>query len=360
MGTGSAKPAPAKKLPIHLHHRTPANWRRMESLRWWLRLRGGLDRVLLNTRVLADDLGSPGVAHLCDWSLTDIGFHGNLRRQPRTLFVQPRHEILDEFFARYYPRIAPRTRFVLVTGAADHTLPHQTDLRYKPFAGTIHADRFAALRADPRLRAWYSDNLDDEAFGAIPIPCGSAGRYGCGPEDGLRRHRGPVSLEGRALRALCTHRERPGPQWDKRRGVSALAAGPWRDFVDLDNDIPCDRFFPTLCRYAFTLCVTGGGLDPSPKAWMAILAGSIPVIESNPMARAYDGLPVAVIDRWEEGALDPARMAAWLADLRPWHEDPIRRAAVVRRLALGPWWRMIRSAAAAPVERRPGRWSPRW
>ena len=169
-----------------------------------------------------------------------------------------------------------------------------------------------------------------------------------------------MSLEGRELRALCTHRERPGPQWDKRRRVSELATGPWRDFVDLDNDIPCDRFFPTLRRYAFTLCVTGGGLDPSPKAWMAILAGSIPVIESNPMTRAYDGLPVAVIDRWEEGALDPARMAAWLEELRPWHEDPIRRAAVVRRLALGPWWRMIRSAAAAPVERRGGLWSPQW
>ena len=65
------------------------------------------------------------------------------------------------------PAANPLLSTVLVTGAADHTLPHQTDLRYQPFAGTIHADRFAALRADPRLRAWYSDNLDDEAFGAI-------------------------------------------------------------------------------------------------------------------------------------------------------------------------------------------------
>lgn len=234
-------------------------------------------------------------------------------------------------------------RFVLVTGAADHTLPHQTDLRYGPFRGTVHAERFASLRSDPRVIAWYGDNVDADDAGIVPIPCGSAGRYGCGPSGGLRRHRHPVPIGDRPLRALCTHRIRPGPQWDKRRTVSALAVDAWRDFVDVDESIPCDRFFETLGRYAFTLCVTGGGLDASPKAWMAILAGSIPVIERNAMAAAYEELPVVVIDSWEAGSLDPGAMAAWRERLRPHFEDPTLRAKVVERLGVGFWWRLIRA-----------------
>ena len=31
----------------------------------------------------------------------------------------------------------------------------------------------------------------------------------------------------------------------------------------------------------FVACVHGGGLDPSPKAWESIMAGSIPIVQRN-------------------------------------------------------------------------------
>ena len=67
-------------------------------------------------------------------------------------------------------------------------------------------------------------------------------------------------------------------------------------------------------------------MDPSPKAWEAIMAGTIPIIQHSTLDDAYMLLPVAFVDTWEE-LLQPSnytlleqRLRGWMAELQPYYE----------------------------------------
>jgi hypothetical protein len=148
------------------------------------------------------------------------------------------------------------------------------------------------------------------------------------------------------LKALCNHRIRGGAQWEKRKLVSDLAARNWSGFVDCIEDIPKTEYAYIIRDYSFVLCVQGGGLDPSPKAWAAILNGCIPIIETSPTADGYIGLPVVRIERWEPDSLNAARLAEWREELTPYFEDPELRRSVLNKLSLGYWLDKIHSHLA--------------
>ena len=68
-------------------------------------------------------------------------------------------------------------------------------------------------------------------------------------------------------------------------------------------------------------------MDPSPKAWEAIMAGTIPIIQRNVLEDAYQHLPVVFVDSWEE-IFQPAnysaletRLRGWMAELQPYYEE---------------------------------------
>lgn len=310
-------------------------------MRRWRRARSDADNFLLNTRMSFRNLGAPTLAHYCDWSITDFGFHGDLGVQPRTIFVTPRYTHLHAFFKEYLPQVGAATRFVLVMGAVDLTVPRQVDRRAASFERTNVETWFESMVHDPRLVRWYANNVDAENCVIVPIPCGTSGRYGGCPSVRLAPFRAPVSLEGKPLRALCMHRIRVGPQWHRRRSVTAVACERWQDAVDVRSEVPLKQFFDTLKQYQFTICVSGGGLDPSPKAWVAMLAGSIPIIERSSIAPAYRNLPVAWVERWSPDCISRACLERWRADLRAQYEDPELRSRVVDQLGMGHWLREI-------------------
>lgn len=82
-------------------------------------------------------------------------------------------------------------------------------------------------------------------------------------------------------------------------------------------------YTPTTSHTASTVQLLG--MDPSPKAWEAIMAGTIPIIQRSVLDDAYSHLPVAFVDSWEE-LLQPAnysaleiRMRNWMKDLQPYY-----------------------------------------
>ena len=297
--------------------------------------------LVLNTRLVEPTI--PSIAHWADWSLTRHGVCGNLRHQPRLLFVKAVPECLELFLDLYLPRIEATTRFVLVTGDADTTLPRQVDQRFPDYGASGLEQRLLHLLDDPRLLHWYAENLDTPLPGVTPIP------LGCINSDGHVIYRqtlaadAPIPLRERPLKAFCAHYVREGPQWENRRAVMRLATGDWRAFVEVHEQIPYDAFFPTLQRYPFVICAGGGGLDPSPKAFTALLAGAIPIIERNPTTAAYGDLPVAYVEGWDTYTLSPARLEAWREQLYPRFEDPAQRRAVLERMGMAHWLRRIRA-----------------
>ena len=266
--------------------------------------------------------------------------------RPRHIFLSLRsHSHALAWFANeVLPQIeAP---FVLVSGSEDITFPEQTDKRWRPYSD-IDIAAIARIRNHRLLRVWFAENLAIEDPLMQPIPTGLV--FTDSSEPPLVDNN-PPPLADRPLRVLCAHRVREGEQWESRRRISETARTHWSDIcTHIDAEVPQQEFFRLCQNHAFVICASGGGLDPSPKAFHAILNGAIPVIQNSPVVSAYRQLPVAVTPDWTPEALSLKRLESWRADLLEEFDIPARRKEVIRRLGLDYWWRQI-EAVASPLD----------
>ena len=290
-----------------------------------------------------------GIAARCDWVVLSDEREPRvaLRRQvegnhPRHVFLSLREPFAALAFLE--EEVLPQIQgsFRLISGSEDVTLPRQLDQRWRTFHEE-ERQRIARLLDDPRLIAWTAENLDARFHPKLqPLPVGLTFPEG-GGEQPLTIPRIPPQA-CRPLRLLCAHRLREGPQWEMRRRVSELARrelGAWSTV--LEEEVPERRFLQLLRQHAFVLCVAGGGLDPSPKAWLAMLHGTIPVVRSSALDGAYEDLPVAFVPEWTAEALAPARLATLQRRLIAAIDTPEGRRRTVERLGLEHWWGRILS-----------------
>jgi hypothetical protein len=293
----------------------------------------------------ADGYQLTGLAARCDWvvlsdfvePLTCLRESPGAPASPRTVFLSLRRAepAFEYFTSQVLPRI--NTPFVLFSGSEDVTTPRQTDLRWPAYPPPVQA-AIAEILAHPLLAAWWTENLDDAVHPKLrPMPLGLL------PSDGRSPMADPAEfepLDRRPLTVLCAHRHREGPQWAPRRQVSEIAAASWADWTTLLGDeVDEPAFMRLLLRHAFVLCVEGGGLDPSPKAWLCLLHGAIPIIRRSPTTTAYEGLPVVIIEDWRSDLVTHAELENWRTQLSgrfqqvtDWRRDWFHR------LSIGYWW----------------------
>ena len=97
-----------------------------------------------------------------------------------------------------------------------------------------------------------------------------------------------------------------------------------------------------LLKYTFTLCVNGGGLDPSPKAFEAIIAGSIPIIKySSGIYSAYKDLPVVFINDWSADEINYEKLQTWVSQYRKYYENLELRRETLYKLTFEYWKKHI-------------------
>ncbi len=295
----------------------------------------------------ADAYALTGIAARCDWVVlsdrdepkvadrirTDIA-------SVRTVFVSLRsHEAaLEHFLDTVLPRLT--VPFVLVSGSEDVTLPNQTDKRWPALPAALRKRLLDALD-HPLLLQWFCENLDEAAHPKLrPLPLGmvfpeaGADLALTVPEWGAagQRHR----------RILCAHRVRDGAQWDIRKQVTALAKNHWRSFVTVLEEPVGEAEFEALIRaHAFVLCVEGGGLDPSPKAWQTLLNGAVPIIRTTPVAAAYADFPIVQVDAWQADALSVGKLDDWYETHFRSGRVNAARSEIIDRLGLDYWWAQI-------------------
>jgi hypothetical protein len=124
-----------------------------------------------------------------------------------------------------------------------------------------------------------------------------------------------------------------------------MATEYWQSFCDvLETEVDAVEYGKLLEHYSFVLCVQGGGIDPSPKAWQAMLHGAIPIMIRSTVASAYSRFPVVVVDEWAPDALTRTKLQAWRDRLAYLQDDPGERGRLVRRLSLDYWWTMVTAA----------------
>lgn len=193
-------------------------------------------------------------------------------------------------------------RLTVLVAGSDSTFPRQVDRRRASY-DHLETQFIEQLFSHPGVKAVFAENRDQLSANILPIPTGVLEDknlweplYVVRFSDFPKRREQP--------QVLCAHHERPGKQFDKRRAVSALARNEWSSFTTyIGEPIPLHRYRKLLRGHRFTLCVSGGGLDPSPKAFEALLHGSIPIIERNATTEAYERLPVVVVDKWQADTL---------------------------------------------------------
>ena len=288
-----------------------------------------------------------GIAARCDWIvLSDRKapfVASRLRKEVenvQTVFVSLRsHEVaLEYFFSSVLPRL--KRKFVLVTGSEDITLPNQIDKRWPSLPANLR-EHIEKLVEHPLLLHWFCENLDERFHEKVsPLPLGVVepdvdkdvkvcpGDWG--------------GLATRAKRILCAHRVRDGDQWQLRKHVTELARTHWRSFVTiLDEPVEEEEFYALLRTHAFVLCVEGGGLDPSPKAWHSLLNGAVPIIRSTPTSAAYDLLPVVKIDDWCEEGLNSQKLDDWHGHYFKSGFMDKSKYKIMKLLGLDYWWGAI-------------------
>lgn len=300
----------------------------------------------------ADACNASGIAARCEWVLFSdtlppyVHLHRNKETDsPRHVFLSLRNPFVAiTFFAT---QVLPMMKapFVLVSGSEDVTLPRQFDRRWRGF-DDVERRHIQDILDHPMLIRWFAENLDDDSDPRLsPLPTGMVFVDGP-PQAGVAAPSNLRPLRDRPLQVLCAHRVRPGPQWDLRRSVTELARTDWAPWCTvLDAEIPEHEFLALLESHAFVLCVEGGGIDPSPKAWQSMLHGSIPIIRATGTRKAYAQLPTAFVQEWNSHSLTPALLQAWHQALCPSYDDPAGRGETLTRLGLDYWWQAIGDCA---------------
>ncbi|WP_127563026.1 hypothetical protein [Nioella ostreopsis] len=309
----------------------------------------------LSTRLFPKGQGAAayqleGVAARCDWVLcsdyaepTTALLMPGRRERPHTIFVSLRSPFraLEVFAEEVLPRL--NTPFVLITGSEDVTLPQQLDARWRAYTEAEEA-MIERILAHPKLCHWFAENLSCAGHPSVsPLPLGLVFPEGR-PEGGVPYSDTPP-LSNRAGKVLVAHRVREGLQWETRRRITAVARTAWAEFCTVAEDEVAPEDFERLLReHVFVVCAEGGGLDPSPKAWQALIHGAIPIIKRGPLDAAYARLPVAFVDDWEARFLTPEILSRWQVDLAPQLEGAAARERLRVRLGLDYWWAQIEGA----------------
>ncbi|HYP74754.1 MAG TPA: hypothetical protein VER12_02290 [Polyangiaceae bacterium] len=219
---------------------------------------------------------------------------------------------LPQFLAEAMPRI--RARFALVTGDEDWAIP-------SGFPGAQQ------LLADARVLCWFTQNYDgsDGNPKLLPLPIGldfhtiSNGRkWGHWPATPAAQEAELEAVRGRALpnseRELRVHADfhfnkHKDQVWgDDRAAVQrALAGNP--DVQFQTRKVPRLELWRDKTRFAFVVSPHGNGLDCH-RTWESLVLSNIVIVKRSSLDPLYEGLPVVIVDDWQEIASD---------NLRRWH-----------------------------------------
>jgi hypothetical protein len=236
---------------------------------------------------------------------------------------------LDGFVAGALPTI---TRpFILVTTDGDATSPRD-----------FWPPTVAALLGSPHLLAWYTQNHDGSCAPRVrPFPIGldlHTSRLGWTTDrrlevlSRLRERRRPAGAQ--PLRVFSDADVTPNSA-DRRAAIVSLSG--CRHVRKLYSRVGQGTIWRAYASHPFVVSAHGNGLDCH-RTWEVLLLGSIPIVRRSSLDPLYEGLPVAIVDDWDE-VRDLKRLAALRAELAPL----TAREHVWPRLTAAAWLAPLRA-----------------
>ena len=280
-------------------------------------------------------------------------------RKVRTIFVHT--YMLSHFYESTLTFMPHDVRFILYTGGTDMTIPTGSgDVRmgYPRWFGA-HGQGWESMIKDPRIVHWYAENHDMPHPKITTLPTGFTEDVYYDPLPQGASYPDEESwqpLEERPLYVLSADRVRVGAQWKAREEMEKhCKAVTWcvqpHDDIFTHTDkrdetglgMPHKVYLNDLRKVPFIACVHGGGMDPSPKAFEAIMHGTIPIVRKTLLYDSYHMFPIAWIDEWADlFALNDSNRTAlfqkWIRDLGPYYEKgSALRQKVLERMTTAYW-----------------------
>jgi len=279
-----------------------------------------------------------GISKKCDWFIhlnrilkkTDI---------PSTIFLSNyQGRITIPFF---YHKVLPliNNKIILIIASEDYTFPTgKGDTRANFYES--NQELIFNLINHPKIKRIWVENLDILHPKLSPLPLGILKyNYYHYLKDLIDYKK--INFNNRKNNVLCCHRIHQGEQFNKRKMVSHLCLNNWSKYVTYYSYLSYPNILNEMKQSRFVLCVNGGGIDPSPKCWEAILCGAIPIIEHSTLDEAYSQLPVIFIDRWSKDTLTSDKLNKWFEEIRKYYENEDLRKQVLDKLSLEYWWNQI-------------------
>ena len=108
-------------------------------------------------------------------------------------------------------------------------------------------------------------------------------------------------------------------------------------------------FNELVTQAQFMIMAHGGGYDPCPKFFHAIVLGAIPIIESNPLDDAYSRFPVVILPSLvnflqQNASIVQSQLRQWQAQYAPYYQaNSTLREKTLRLLTAEYWWELIQA-----------------
>lgn len=206
----------------------------------------------------------------------------------------------------------------------------------------------------PNVLHWYAENKywNNSKVSTLPIGC-SMGQMS---PDSLRNDisLAKVPWKSRINKIVVADKVR----YDKmsRDRMEALKLCRHRqevcaNAIHTNNEtiLQTDDWNHRISQFRFILCTHGGGIDPSPKAWVGILLGTIPIIEFNSLYDAYKELPVAFVNntvsflKLSEAEIK-SQLLGWENQLGKYYVyNSPEREGMLQKLQTKYWWNKFSS-----------------
>lgn len=221
----------------------------------------------------------------CDFTFDEIGSDLDPLevKDGHKIYVNP--DFLSRFFSEVHPFIS--SRYILITHNSDYLAPC---FGSKTCPLLSHLD-------DEKIIGWFGFNLDESKHPKLhALPLGIANAYlSYGNIEILQKVQNRLpSLEKDTLLYMNFSKY----TYPQERGL-VFKLFKNEPYCKTSSFKPFEEYLEEVAHSKFALSPRGYCLDCF-RVWESLLMGTIPIVKTSSLDSLYEGLPILIIQNWEE------------------------------------------------------------
>lgn len=228
-------------------------------------------------------------------------------------------DFLSFFFSEIHPRI--KYPYILITHNSDYTVPQH----------------FAHYLDDPKLFAWFGQNIDRQHPKLFPIPIGLANHYWPhGKFQFIKELQKQLENKSKTIFLYINY----DTSTSNQRKNAALEILAKSSFAYNPERKPFQEYLQDLAHSFFVVSPPGNGPDCH-RTWESLYVGAIPIVKRSALSKLYQELPILQVDEWTE--ISEQMLTIKLAEFE-------NKNFNFNKLYADYWFDLIRSTKQACIE----------